>query len=58
MNNSDHLNFLIAAYSAIWVIISFFVFILIKRNRRLLNQVKELEDRLNDIEQGGSSKRH
>jgi len=57
MNTPDHMSYLIAAYSAIWILIAFFLFVLMMRNRRLLNQVKELEDRLQDLEnkrEGGS----
>ena len=46
----ENLNFLIAAYTVIWAIIGFYIFLLIKRNRKLLNQVEDLETRIRDIE--------
>ena len=41
-----NLNFLIAAYSAIWFILAFYIFVLIQRNQKLVRKLDELEARL------------
>ena len=47
----NHLTYLIMAYSVVWIIIAFYVFVLISRNRRLSQQIDMLESRILDLEQ-------
>ncbi|MDJ0836064.1 MAG: CcmD family protein [Acidobacteriota bacterium] len=49
------MSYLIAAYASIWVVLAFFIFVLLKRNRDLSQQVEELEARLTDLEEQGGS---
>lgn len=44
------LNHLVAAYSVVWALLALFIFILMRRNSKLLHQVTELEERLNQLE--------
>ncbi len=52
---SGNLNYLIAAYSAIWLVLGAYIFILIARNRRLHKRLEDLEQRLADLEGNASS---
>ena len=47
-----HLWYLVAAYSSVWVVLGAYIFVLIKRNGRLLKQVEELEHRLSRLDRG------
>ena len=49
---NDHLNYLIAAYTSIWIVLSIYIFVLLRRNRRLNEQITELEERMAELEQG------
>lgn len=44
------LTHLVAAYTAVWVILAAFLLILFLRNRKLLNRIGELEERLSELE--------
>ena len=44
------MNFLIAAYTSIWAVLAVLIFVLMKRNRSLVSQVSDLEERLNAFE--------
>jgi len=46
----ENLGYLIAAYTAVWVVIAFYLFLLVRRNHRLNQQVTELEERLAELE--------
>lgn len=50
MNN---LTYLIAAYSAIWLILAFYIFVLIQRNQQLVRKLDDLEARLKRQESDG-----
>lgn len=43
---NNHLIFLVAAYSLVWIMISAYVFILSRRNKKLEEQVEDFERRL------------
>lgn len=45
-----NLEFLVAAYSAVWIIISAFLLILLKRNKKLRQDVSEMESRIIALE--------
>jgi len=45
-----NMEFLIAAYSAVWLVIALYLFILVKRNRRLSTEVDYLETRVTELE--------
>ena len=47
-----HLGYLIAAYTVVWIIIGFYLFTLIRRDRRLNKDLEELEGRIRELEQG------
>ncbi len=44
------LTHLVLAYSVVWLIVGAYLAILIMRNRRLLKQVEELEQRIGKLE--------
>lgn len=46
----DNLNYLIAAYSSVWLVLGFYIFTLIRRNHNLAEQLKVLEDRVKSLE--------
>ena len=46
-----NLWYLVAAYSSIWAILAGYLFILVRRNKLLMNRVEELEGRLRRVEQ-------
>lgn len=52
-----NLNYLIAAYSSIWLVLGVYIFILIGRNRRLHRRLEELERRIGEVE-GKSASDH
>jgi CcmD family protein len=43
---ADHLNFLFAAYTAIWVLLFLYILMLSRRNRTLQKEVDELRELL------------
>ncbi len=43
---NNHLMFLVAAYSLVWIMISGYVFVLSRRNKKLEKQVEDFERRL------------
>ena len=47
---NSNLEYLVAAYSVVWLILAFFIWVLINRNRKLLKQLDELESRLEQLE--------
>ena len=49
---NDHLNYLIAAYTSIWIVLAIYIFVLLRRNRNLTEQITELEERMAELEQG------
>ncbi len=49
-----HFEFIIAAYTVVWIVLACYIFILIRRNKRLSDQVDELSERIGDLEGGGS----
>lgn len=46
----DNLEFLVAAYSAVWIILAIYLFVLLYRNRKLLQALATLEKRLHHLE--------
>jgi CcmD family protein len=42
----DNLNFLFAAYTAVWVLLFFYIMTLSRRNRSLENEIAELRELL------------
>ncbi len=48
------LTYLILAYSVVWLIVGTYLLVLILRNRRLLKQVAELEQRIGKLERSGT----
>ncbi len=48
------LIYLIAAYTSVWVVLAGFIWVLIMRNKKLTNQVDELEERLVQLEKQAS----
>ena len=49
MNN---LVYLILAYSAVWLVLATYIFVLVARNRRLNQQVEDLAARIDELEKG------
>lgn len=43
---SNHMFYLVAAYSLVWIMISAYVFVLSRRNHELKQQVEDFEQRL------------
>ncbi len=50
-----NLWFLVAAYSAVWLVVAGYLLILLRRNRRLDETVAQLEARLAQLERRGKS---
>lgn len=48
---SDNMAYLIAAYTSVWVVLGFYIFILIRRNRKLQAQCEALEMRIVRLEE-------
>ena len=46
-----HLPFLIAAYTVIWLVIGIYIWILVKRNKKLNDMIGLLERRVQSLEQ-------
>ena len=44
--SSNHMFYLVAAYSLVWIMISAYVFVLSRRNQDLKKQVEDFETRL------------
>ncbi len=42
----ENLNFLFAAYSAVWVLLFFYILVLSRRNRSLEKEIEELRELL------------
>ena len=47
----DHLNFLFAAYTAVWVMVFFYLLTLSRRNRSLEKEIEELHELMRRREQ-------
>lgn len=47
-----HLEFLFAAYTAVWLILSFYIFVLIRRNRRLEHLLDQLASKVESLKAG------
>jgi CcmD family protein len=45
-----NLGFLVAAYSAVWLVLSYFLTLLFLRNRALSAEIRQLEERLDQLE--------
>ncbi|CAM2005806.1 CcmD family protein [Acanthopleuribacter pedis] len=45
-SSSNHMFYLVAAYTLVWIMVSAYVLILSKRNQELKDQVKDFETRL------------
>lgn len=50
-----NLNFLFAAYTAVWVLLFFYVLVLSRRNRALEKEIEELRDLLQRRQAGQST---
>jgi CcmD family protein len=46
----DNMEYLVAAYSAIWIVIAFYLLVLLRRNRRLQKEVEQLEARVTALQ--------
>lgn len=51
-----NLGFLVAAYSAVWLVLSYFLTLLFLRNRALSAEIRQLEERLAQLERRGETK--
>ena len=55
MSPDQKLLFLTAAYSAVWIITTVYLFVLLNRNRHLAERVEELSERLERVSGGEGS---
>ena len=44
--------YLVAAYSAVWVVVCGYLFALLRRNRKLAKTIEEMEARIDEMEKG------
>jgi len=49
-----HMGYLIAAYTAVWIIISYYLVSLYLKNKRLRAELELLEERIDRLEKHGS----
>ena len=46
MNGMEHLNFLFAAYTAVWALLFLYIQVLSRRNRSMEKEIEELRELL------------
>lgn len=50
MESGSNMTYLVAAYSAVWLVVAGYLFVLLKRNRRLNLLLSQMESRIADLE--------
>ena len=50
---TNHLYYLVAAYSAVWLIVSYYLYVLIRKNRALTRELTRMEERIANLEKTG-----